>query len=88
MKILLKGISFKSAEEVKEAKTTTLTKTAEKDKQGHFQQWYNCWQKCVTAEENYFENPMMTDKLTSHILMLLFTFQNNGYNITVASFSC
>jgi hypothetical protein len=29
MKILLKGSSFKSAEEVKEAETTPLTKTAE-----------------------------------------------------------
>jgi hypothetical protein len=55
VKILLKGSSFKSAEEVQEAKTT-LTKTAEKGKQGHFQQWYNCWQKCITAEYNYFEH--------------------------------
>jgi hypothetical protein len=41
---------------VKEATTTPVTKTAEKGQQGHFQQWYNWWQECVTAEENYFEH--------------------------------
>jgi hypothetical protein len=50
LKMDLKGYRFASVEEIRQNATTDLRATPEDDFQRCFQQWLDCWSKCVCAE--------------------------------------
>ena len=55
MKLLLKGRQFDGLEDIQGESQNVLGKLREQDFQHTFQQWQRRWDRCVTAQGDYFE---------------------------------
>jgi hypothetical protein len=55
MKLLLKGRRFDGLEDIQRESQSVLGKLREQDFQLAFQQWQRRWDRCVTAQGDYFE---------------------------------
>jgi len=55
MKLQLKGRCFDTMEEIQQESQNVLGRLREQDLQHAFQQWQRCWDRCVTAQGDYFE---------------------------------
>ena len=55
LKMLLKGTRFESREDITRKVTAQLDMIPQEAFQKCFQQWQDCWKKCVHYQEDYFE---------------------------------
>jgi len=55
MKLQLKGRHFDRVEEIQRESQNVLGTLREQDFQHAFQQWQRRWDRCVAAQEDYFE---------------------------------
>jgi transposase len=55
MKLQLKGRCFDRLEEIQQESQKVLGTLREQDFQHAFQQWQQCWNRCVDAQGDYFE---------------------------------
>jgi hypothetical protein len=55
MKLQLKGCRFHTVEEIQQESQNVLGMLREQDLQHVFQQWQRRWDRCVTAQGDYFE---------------------------------
>jgi len=56
LKKVLKGHQFEATEDIKRNSTKTLLDIPKEEFAICFQQWQQCWAKCVAAEGNYVED--------------------------------
>jgi len=56
LKKVLKGNQFEAMEDIKRNSTKTLLDIPKEEFAKCFQQWQQCWAKCVAAEGNYVED--------------------------------
>jgi len=55
MKLQLKGCRFDTVKEIQRESQNVLGRLQEQDFQHAFQQWQRRWDRCVTAQVDYFE---------------------------------
>jgi len=55
MKLQLKGHRFDTVEEIQRELQNVLGRLREQDFQHVFQQWQQCWDRCVATQGDYFE---------------------------------
>ena len=55
MKLLLKGRHFLSIEEIQAESQQVLNTLKPADFNVCFQKWQNCWDRCIQAQDDYFE---------------------------------
>jgi transaldolase len=56
LKTVLKGNRFEDIDEIKKNATSTLNTIPKDSFKICFQQWQDCWKKCVSSQGEYFEN--------------------------------